>query len=110
MSLVLTAEQMRAADRAATERFGLPTLLLMENAGRGIAELVRRAAAAAGIARARRGGPLRVRVVCGAGSNGGDGFVAARHLALDGAAHVDVRVLLAAPRPGPGAPRGDAAI
>ena len=84
--LVLSAEQMRAADRTAIEGLGLPSLLLMENAGRGVAELVR----------ARLGGASgRVVVVCGAGSNGGDGFVAARHLIVHG---VDVRVLLAAPR------------
>jgi hydroxyethylthiazole kinase-like uncharacterized protein yjeF len=89
MSYVLTAEQMRAVDQAATASYGVPTLLLMENAGRGIAELVVREAGGAGEAE----GGLRVRIVCGAGSNGGDGFVAARHLALGGA---DVRVLLAA--------------
>lgn len=80
---VLSAEQMRAADRAASERLGVPSLLLMENAGRGVAELVL----------ARAAGP--VAVVCGAGANGGDGFVVARHLRQRGVA---VRVLLAAPR------------
>jgi NAD(P)H-hydrate epimerase len=86
--LVLTAEQMRAADRAASERLGVPSLLLMENAGRGVAELV--------AARARAGGAARsVVVVSGAGANGGDGYVVARHLARQG---VPVRVLLAAPR------------
>jgi ADP-dependent NAD(P)H-hydrate dehydratase / NAD(P)H-hydrate epimerase len=75
---------MRAADRAAAERLGVPSLLLMENAGRGVAELV--------VARAPRG---PVVVVCGAGANGGDGFVLARHLAQRG---VEVRALLAAPR------------
>jgi ADP-dependent NAD(P)H-hydrate dehydratase / NAD(P)H-hydrate epimerase len=90
---VLTAAQMRAVDLAARDRFGIPTLLLMENAGRGLAEVVVRRAPA---------GP-DVRVVCGAGSNGGDGFVAARHLALAGAG---VRVLLAAP---PDKIAGDAA-
>jgi len=88
MSYVLTAEQMRAVDRAASESFGVPTLLLMENAGRGVAEVVR--AEVAG-----RVAGLRVRVVCGAGSNGGDGLVVARHLALAGA---EVQVVLAAPR------------
>jgi hydroxyethylthiazole kinase-like uncharacterized protein yjeF len=91
MTYVLTAEQMRAVDRAATETFGVPTLLLMENAGRGLAEVVWREAGARLGARSTARG-LRVRIVCGAGSNGGDGFVAARHLALGGA---DVRVLLA---------------
>jgi hydroxyethylthiazole kinase-like uncharacterized protein yjeF len=90
--LVLSSEQMRAADRAASERFGVPSLLLMENAGRGVAALVReRSGARAGDARAR--GPSVV--VCGAGANGGDGFVVARHLARAG---VPARVLLCAPR------------
>ena len=100
MTYVLTAEQMRAVDRAATADFGVPTLLLMENAGRGVAEVVAR----------ELGGRVagrRVRVVCGAGSNGGDGFVVARHLALAGA---DVRVLLAAPREKIEGAGGDAAI
>jgi NAD(P)H-hydrate epimerase len=96
MTYVLTAEQMRAVDGAARETFGIPTLLLMENAGRGVAELVAREMGG-------RAAGLRVRIVCGAGSNGGDGFVAARHLALAGA---DVRVLLAA---APAKIAGDAA-
>jgi NAD(P)H-hydrate epimerase len=93
--LVLSSAQMRAADQDATQRLGLPSLLLMENAGRGVAELVAREVSAtvgAG-AGARWGG--RVAVVCGAGANGGDGFVTARHLAQRRAT---VRVLLAAPR------------
>ncbi|HSZ81551.1 MAG TPA: NAD(P)H-hydrate epimerase, partial [Polyangia bacterium] len=86
--LVLTAEQMRGADRGAVEALGVPSLLLMENAGRGVAALV-----AARLA--RRGGAGPVAVVCGAGANGGDGFVVARHLARAG---VPARVLLCAPR------------
>jgi NAD(P)H-hydrate epimerase len=82
---VLTGEQMRAADRAASERLGLPSLLLMENAGRGVAELV--------VQRFPAG--ARAVVVSGAGANGGDGFVVARHLAQRGVA---ARVLLTAPR------------
>jgi ADP-dependent NAD(P)H-hydrate dehydratase / NAD(P)H-hydrate epimerase len=92
---LLTVAQMRAADAAATSTLGVPSLLLMENAGRGVAEIARRELAGAT--------DPRVAVVCGAGANGGDGFVAARHLALAG---VSVRVLLAAPRD---KIRGDAA-
>ena len=88
MTYVLTAEQMRAVDHAASDDFGVPTLLLMENAGRGVAALVERELGG-------RAAGRRVRIVCGGGSNGGDGFVAARHLALAGA---DVRVLVAVPR------------
>ncbi len=87
MALLLTAAQMRAVDRAATEELGLPSLVLMENAGRGVAE----------IALGQDSQPpadLDVRLVCGAGQNGGDGFVAARHLLQRGAR---IKVLLAMP-------------
>jgi len=84
--LVLTAAEMRDADVSVARALGVPTLRLMETAGRGIAAIVRRELGAA------RG---RVTIVCGGGSNGGDGFVAARQLALSG---VSVRVLLAAPK------------
>jgi NAD(P)H-hydrate epimerase len=87
MALVLTAAQMRALDRAAMDTLGVPGLVLMENAGRGVAELVRRE-------RPSIAG-TEVRIVCGGGQNGGDGFVAARHLANWGAR---VRVLLVADR------------
>jgi NAD(P)H-hydrate epimerase len=96
-ALVLSAEQMRAADRAASEGLGVPSLVLMENAGRGVAEIV---------ARDIEAGAARdpVVVVSGAGANGGDGFVVARHLARRG---LRVRVLLAAPR---ARVQGDAAV
>ncbi|HVZ73756.1 MAG TPA: NAD(P)H-hydrate dehydratase [Polyangia bacterium] len=96
--LVLSREQMREADRVAGERFGVPSLLLMENAGRGLAELVLRRAAS------QRRATDNVVVVCGPGANGGDGFVAARHLAQRGVA---VRVFLCAPR---SRVEGDAAV
>jgi NAD(P)H-hydrate epimerase len=92
-ALVLTAAQMRAADRAAIDGLAVPSLLLMENAGRGVSELVLRA-----------GRGRRVIVVCGAGANGGDGFVVARHLVLAGAS---VRALLVVPR---ARVAGDAAV
>ena len=78
MIRLASAEEMRRADRRATERFGVPSLTLMENAGRGAADAIERVF---GPARGRR-----VAVVCGKGNNGGDGFVVARHLAARGAA------------------------
>jgi ADP-dependent NAD(P)H-hydrate dehydratase / NAD(P)H-hydrate epimerase len=87
MALLLTAAQMRAIDSAVTEKLGLPGLVLMENAGRGVAEIIARSLAQVP--------GLDVRIVCGAGQNGGDGFVVARHLLRRGA---KVRVLLALPR------------
>jgi NAD(P)H-hydrate epimerase len=86
MALVLTAAQMKAVDQAAISQLGVPGLVLMENAGREVAAVI-------GRERPVRG--AEVRVVCGAGQNGGDGLVIARHLANGGGR---VTVLLAAPR------------
>ena len=97
LPVLLTPAEMRASDEAATCDLGVPSLLLMENAGRGVAEVVVRELRAG----ERLGG---VAVVCGPGANGGDGFVVARHLARRGFA---VRVLLVAPRD---KVRGDAAV
>lgn len=69
----MTAMQAKEIDRRAREEYGISTLTLMENAGRGVAE----AAAARALVRGRK---RRVAVFCGKGNNGGDGLVAARHL------------------------------
>ncbi|HUY82168.1 MAG TPA: NAD(P)H-hydrate dehydratase [Acidobacteriaceae bacterium] len=69
--LILTAEEMRAADRATTERCGVASIELMHHAGEAVARFVARE-----YSRARR-----IAVLCGKGNNGGDGFVAARALA-----------------------------
>jgi len=71
---VLSAQQMRAFDRHASDVHGVPSLELMENAGRGAAEGIQRLPP---IQRAKL--PIVV-VVAGAGNNGGDGFVVARRL------------------------------
>ena len=83
---VLNTAQMREADRQAIADLGVPSLVLMEHAGRQVVSAL-----------ASRWPPRpdrRIAVVCGKGNNGGDGFVAARILAARGAA---VRVYLAAP-------------
>jgi NAD(P)H-hydrate epimerase len=80
---VLTAAQMREADRRTTGEIGIPSLVLMENAGRQVVaamealhdDLVDR----------------HVGILCGRGNNGGDGFVVARTLAQRG---VDVSIFL----------------
>ncbi|MCU0685759.1 MAG: NAD(P)H-hydrate dehydratase, partial [Polyangiaceae bacterium] len=88
MRPVLSRAQMRAYDRYAIETCHVPGLILMENAGRGAAEVIARLLS-------RRS--ARVVVACGAGNNGGDGFVAARHLLTRGA-NVHVALLGASER------------
>jgi ADP-dependent NAD(P)H-hydrate dehydratase / NAD(P)H-hydrate epimerase len=74
---------MQAIDRSAIEEFGIPGLVLMENAGLAAASLI------------HENIPdlleKKVVIVCGKGNNGGDGFVIARHLFIDG---VQVDILL----------------
>ena len=67
---ITTAEEMRQIDRATTERFGVPSLTLMVNAGSAIARFILQ----------RYSEASRVAVICGKGNNGGDGFVVARKL------------------------------
>jgi ADP-dependent NAD(P)H-hydrate dehydratase / NAD(P)H-hydrate epimerase len=94
--LLLTAEEMRALDRRTIESGHATGEALMELAGAGVADAIER----------RFGSALALRVIvlCGAGNNGGDGFVAARHLRARGA---DVHVGLLGER---ARVRGDAQI
>jgi NAD(P)H-hydrate epimerase len=68
------SSDMRLLDQSAIRDYGIPGAVLMENAGRGVADAVAERLEGAG----------RVLVLCGSGNNGGDGFVAARHLANSG--------------------------
>jgi len=70
----LTREQSRKVDQLAIEQFLIPGAVLMENAGRGCAELIH----------ALKPQPRNVLICCGPGNNGGDGYVIARHLDLLG--------------------------
>ncbi len=67
---IVTAEQMRSIDRRATERFGVPSIVLMENAATAVVDAIFEHYADA----------ERVAIFCGTGQNGGDGFAVARHL------------------------------
>src|SRR5262249_23110415 len=75
----LSRAAVRDLDRRAIHEYGVPGVVLMENAGRGAAEL---------LVRLNPEGQ-RVLILCGPGNNGGDGFVMARHLQNRGLA-VDV--------------------
>jgi ADP-dependent NAD(P)H-hydrate dehydratase / NAD(P)H-hydrate epimerase len=75
---ILTASQMREVDLLTTERYGVPSLVLMENAGTAVV-----------LEMEKHFGPLQsvpIAVLCGKGNNGGDGLVVARHLILRGCA------------------------
>ncbi|MEO0079197.1 MAG: NAD(P)H-hydrate dehydratase [candidate division WOR-3 bacterium] len=77
MFRLVTAVEMTAIDRRAVSEHGITNLTLMENAGRAVAESLEKEVGSL-VART-------VLVVCGTGNNGGDGLVAARHLAKLGA-------------------------
>ena len=76
---VLSRAQMRAFDQHAIQACRVPSIVLMENAGRGAADVIERDVLGG------RADGKRVLVVCGTGNNGGDGFVVGRHLLARGA-------------------------
>lgn len=91
--MYLSRQQVREVDQVAEKQFGVPGVILMENAGRGCAELLQ-----------HLGVNGKVIICCGKGNNGGDGFVIARHLDNH---DIPVQILLFAD---PESPSGDAAI
>ncbi|TWU60209.1 Bifunctional NAD(P)H-hydrate repair enzyme Nnr [Rubripirellula tenax] len=72
-TLPLSRDQVRRVDQISIEKYGIPGLILMENAGRAAAEVIHTVAPAGSIA-----------ILCGKGNNGGDGYVIARHLDIVG--------------------------
>src|SRR6202034_4069315 len=91
---IVSVGEMRTIDRVTSERFGVPSFTLMEDAGAAVADYVL----------SHHAGAKRVVIFCGKGNNGGDGFVAARRLHQQGK---KVQVILLAD---PNELRGDAAI
>ena len=81
MERALTREEMRELDRKAIEEYKIPGIILMENAGRNVAEEV--------LKMLDDPHQAKVAILCGKGNNGGDGFVVARHL-HNHSIHVDV--------------------
>jgi NAD(P)H-hydrate epimerase len=80
MRKAISAEEALRIDQVAMREYGIPSLLLMENAGRSVSDVI-----------SREYKPGSVLVFAGKGNNGGDGLVTARHLANRGFA---VRVVL----------------
>lgn len=91
--LIFDRHSIREVDRIAIEEYGIPGVVLMENAARG-------AAAIAIDMLAETGGPngRKILIVCGAGNNGGDGYAMARH--LHNADSAIILMPLGEPRPG----------
>ncbi|MFO0675620.1 MAG: NAD(P)H-hydrate dehydratase [Polyangiaceae bacterium] len=79
MIFAFSREDARAFDRDASEVGKVPSLLLMENAGRAATDVIERDVLARDL------GGSHVVVLCGTGQNGGDGFVVARHASVRGA-------------------------
>ena len=74
MQPVLTAAQMREVDRLTTEKYGIPSIILMENAANAVALVITE----------KLGGSVKMKeilILCGPGNNGGDGAALARILA-----------------------------
>ncbi len=85
MEKSLTREEMRELDRKAIEEYKIPGIVLMENAGRNVAEGI--------LKMLDDPQQAKVAILCGKGNNGGDGFVIARHLHNNG---ISVDVFLVA--------------
>ncbi|HEX74701.1 MAG TPA: NAD(P)H-hydrate epimerase [Dehalococcoidia bacterium] len=81
----ITPGKMRQIDRRTQEEFGIPADILMENAGRAVFQ--------SAMEMLSEKQEKKVTVICGRGNNGGDGFVAARHLMNNG---IDVSIFLVA--------------
>lgn len=69
---IISADEARRLDKIAVEKFSIPSIILMENAGKNTAEII--------LKKLAKRHPLQVAIFCGGGNNGGDGFVIARHL------------------------------
>jgi NAD(P)H-hydrate epimerase len=87
LQIVLSRQQVRQCDQVAIDRFGVPGVVLMENAGRAAARII--------LNELNRVAERRVCLLAGTGNNGGDGFVVARHLFNRG---VSVDILIFGPR------------
>jgi len=86
MDRPLTRQEVRSIDAFAIERLGVPGVVLMENAGRNAVAIIDECFDVA---------DKTFAILCGAGNNGGDGFVMARHLMLRGAS---VQILMGVSR------------
>ncbi|MDR3200029.1 MAG: NAD(P)H-hydrate dehydratase [Spirochaetales bacterium] len=80
---LLTCAEMAAADKSAQEDYGIPALVLMENASRGAARFILREVSPSG----------KIVIAAGKGNNGGDALAIARHLFLAGITNLHILLL-----------------
>jgi len=76
----ITRDQAREIDRLASEQYAIPSIVLMENAGRNATDIVLDLIEEIGQEHYFKADEPRVAILCGGGNNGGDGYVMARHL------------------------------
>jgi NAD(P)H-hydrate epimerase len=102
----LSRSQSRCIDQLAIDQLGMPGMVLMENAGRGVVDVLLRVDPTLNSKHSQTTGSHigEVSIFCGKGNNAGDGFVIARHLEIRG---IPVQVLLLA---APQELRGDARL
>ena len=93
--LILNRQQSTAVDRIAIQQYGIPGVVLMENAGRNCAAEI-----SSSLFQEPAKQDCQILIGCGAGNNGGDGFVIARHLAIEGYSGQSLCVCRTGPDPG----------
>lgn len=83
--ILITSDQMYKIEDVGHNKFGMKKILMMENAGYGIAELI--------LKKFKKIDDLKITVVCGTGNNGGDAMVASRHLSIQSRKPIKIIVL-----------------
>src|SRR6202522_2944432 len=83
---ILTTPEMREVDRLTTERYGVPSAVLMENAGRSVAQFIQRHFSELE--------PRTIFVLCGKGNNGGDGVIFVGERLREGASPAGIHCVI----------------
>lgn len=80
---MLNRAQVQRFDQVAIKNYGIPEIVLMENAARGVVDTVQESVAyLQSLGHGQEA--IKISVICGGGNNGGDGYAIARHLHISG--------------------------